>query len=109
MRSIPKHDSAFLIVVQDLLVAGFRSRHKAIVNATITTWNETFAREDALEYPAALRTVFTKLRPMVDLELPGFINDEKTEVSIASYPTVWLPLGSHAYHTIDHVFALQFR
>ncbi|KAL8695435.1 MAG: hypothetical protein Q9218_000013 [Villophora microphyllina] len=88
LHSISKPGDLFLLSVEDLVVAGFRSRHKAIVNDMITTWNKTFAQADILEYPPALRTVLTKLRPMVDLELPGFIDDEETEVMSSPFSFV---------------------
>lgn len=57
-----------------------------IVNEMIITWNKTFGQADNLEYPAALRTILTKLRTEFDLELPGFVDDEKTEVKKEPIP-----------------------
>ncbi|KAL8642562.1 MAG: hypothetical protein Q9228_000749 [Teloschistes exilis] len=80
LESISNSNTIFLQSLEDLIVAGFRSRQRVIVNDMITTWNKTFGQADNLEYPAALRTILTKLRPVVDLELPGFVDDEKTEI-----------------------------
>ncbi|KAL8843533.1 MAG: hypothetical protein Q9170_000037 [Blastenia crenularia] len=78
--SVIRPDSSFLADVEDLLVAGFRSRHRAIVNAFIRMWNQTFAKAELLQYPARLRGVFARLRSAVDIGLPGFIEDEETEI-----------------------------
>ncbi|KAL8703781.1 MAG: hypothetical protein Q9201_003046 [Fulgogasparrea decipioides] len=80
VQSVSKHDSAFLALVQDLLAAGFQSRHTNIVNGTVIMWNGTFGKAEISEYPPALRTILTKLRPVVDLELPGFIDDDHMEI-----------------------------
>ncbi|KAL8738382.1 MAG: hypothetical protein Q9181_000804 [Wetmoreana brouardii] len=81
LRSVSKHDSAFLALFRDLLAAGFGSRHTNIVNGTVMMWNGSFGKAEILEYPSTLRTILTKLRSMVDLQLPGFIDDEQTEIT----------------------------
>ena len=65
-------DTRFLFSIQELMVAGFRSRHKAIVNQSIAMWNSTFGGEGTLEYPGDLRAILQKLRPMAELSLPNF-------------------------------------
>ncbi|KAL8773198.1 MAG: hypothetical protein Q9209_001874 [Squamulea sp. 1 TL-2023] len=80
LGSVARPDSNLLGMLQDLLVAGFRSRHRHMVNTTIMMWNHTFAKADILDYPPALRLVLTKLRPTVDIELPGFGNDDVSEI-----------------------------
>lgn len=82
LQSVQKPDSSCLAMVQDLLTAGFQSRHKTITNDLITTWNQTFARAETLAYPAPLRIVLTKLRSSVDIILPDFVDEEESEVSI---------------------------
>lgn len=65
-------DTRFLFSIQKLAVAGFKSRHRAIVNDFITSWNNTFGAEDTLEYPEDLRIVLQKLQSMTELRLPTF-------------------------------------
>ena len=65
-------DTRFLFSIQDLVVAGFRSRHKVVVNEFIVMWNNTFGGEDTLEYPKDLKTILQKLRPLTELRLPNF-------------------------------------
>lgn len=55
-----------------LLVAGFSSPSKAIVNATIVFWNESFGNETLLTYPLILQPVLRARRAQTDLSLPGF-------------------------------------
>ncbi|KAL8679813.1 MAG: hypothetical protein Q9186_003929 [Xanthomendoza sp. 1 TL-2023] len=79
-KSVPKPDNSCLSMLQDLVISGFRSRHKRVVNEWITTWNQTFARAETLEYPPSLRIVLKKLRPTIDIELPGFVDEEESEI-----------------------------
>ena len=81
LKVVKKPDSYFLGTLEEFLIAGFRSRHRSMVNSMITTWNVSFAKADTLEYPVSLRAVLTKLRPTVDIELPGFVDDDASEVS----------------------------
>ncbi|KAL8721271.1 MAG: hypothetical protein Q9225_002013 [Loekoesia sp. 1 TL-2023] len=85
IKSVPKPDSSFLADIQDLLVAGFRSRHKAIVNDLIIMWNQSFAETEYLEYPAKLRDVLAHLRSRVDIGLPGFVNSEAMEITSSPF------------------------
>ncbi|KAL8808328.1 MAG: hypothetical protein Q9182_000148 [Xanthomendoza sp. 2 TL-2023] len=82
LKVVPKPDSFCLSRLQDLITSGFQSRHKRVVNEWITAWNQTFGRAETLEYPVTLRIVLKKLRPTVDIELPGFVEEEESEVSI---------------------------
>lgn len=109
VNSIAKPESSLLASVSDLLVAGLRSRHEAIVNDFIILWNQTFAKAEALEYPAALHHVLRKIRSRVDIELPGFVDNEETEVHRSlSYIQSWTH-GRCADYIVDHVFAFQLR
>lgn len=74
-------DTRFLFSIHELVVAGFRSRHKAVVNKAIVMWNSTFGGQDTLEYPEDLRTILQKLRSMTELRLPNFPALDSEEVS----------------------------
>ncbi|CAD6590030.1 MAG: hypothetical protein ASARMPRED_004531 [Alectoria sarmentosa] len=76
-------DTRFLFSIQDLVVAGFRSRHKTVVNQAIIMWNSTFGGEGTLEYPKDLRDTLQKLRSMTELRLPSFpeLNGEEVTFS----------------------------
>ena len=65
-------DTKLLFSIKELVVAGLRSRHKAVVNEFINLWNSTFGEEGTVEYPEDLRTVLRKLRPITDIRLPNF-------------------------------------
>ncbi|KAL8942061.1 MAG: hypothetical protein Q9216_001873 [Gyalolechia sp. 2 TL-2023] len=80
INSIPKPDSSFLADIQDLVLAGFRSRNRATVNDTITMWNQSFANAESLECPAKFQAELLKLRSRVDIGLPGFVHYAETEV-----------------------------
>ncbi|KAL8912436.1 MAG: hypothetical protein Q9171_002529 [Xanthocarpia ochracea] len=80
LKVVTKPDSYFLGMLEEFLIAGFRSRHRSMLNSMITTWNVSFAKADTLEYPVALRAVLTKLRPTVDIELPGLVDDDASEI-----------------------------
>ena len=81
MQSSAVFDTRFLFGIQELVVSGFRSRHKAVVNESIVMWNSTFGLEGALEYPEDLRNILQKLGSMTDLRLPNFPESNGEEVS----------------------------
>ena len=74
-------DTRSLFSMQELLIAGFRSRHKSIVNKAIAMWNSTFGGEDGLEYPEGLGKILQKLKLVAELRLPNFPDMTVGEVS----------------------------
>ncbi|KAL8989903.1 MAG: hypothetical protein Q9177_001315 [Variospora cf. flavescens] len=80
IKSVAKPESSSLAFISDLLAAGFRSRHKTIVNDLVVVWNHSFGKAKALEYPATLHHVLARIRLSTEVELPGFVDDETTEV-----------------------------
>lgn len=72
IKASPRIDSQLLSNIETLIAANFRSRQKAIVNASIQTWNQTFGKVDRLEYPEALRPILLKLRARTNIVLPNF-------------------------------------
>ncbi|KAI4093186.1 MAG: hypothetical protein LQ344_003013 [Seirophora lacunosa] len=75
-----KPESSSLAFISDLLAAGFRSRHKTFVNDLIDAWNQSFGKAKALEYPATLHHALARIRLNTEVDLPGFVNDETTEI-----------------------------
>ncbi|KAF8453163.1 Rap1-interacting factor 1 N terminal-domain-containing protein [Terfezia claveryi] len=75
IRKLPRHDSMTLQSLATIISAGLESRRKVIVNAAIEAWNETFGAQNSLEYPARVRVVMKKLRPIADINLPNFPED----------------------------------
>lgn len=55
-----------------LIAAGLNSSHRAIVNTTVTFWNETFGQLDSLAYPPSVELAIRRVRLLVELELPTF-------------------------------------
>lgn len=78
-------NTRFLFSIKKLTVAGFESRHKAVVNDFIASWNNTFGAEDTLEYPEDLRIVLQKLQYMTELRLPTFPERTGEEVRRLSW------------------------
>ena len=68
---LPRFDSSLLSLLNVLLEAGLSSRHKAILNLGIETWNNTFGLAEDLSYPGALRKILLHLSTIACLELPG--------------------------------------
>lgn len=75
IRKLPRHDSMTLQSLATIISAGLESRRKVIVNNSIEAWNETFGAQNSLEYPARVRVVMKKLRPIADINLPNFPED----------------------------------
>ncbi|KAL8764308.1 MAG: hypothetical protein Q9184_000013 [Pyrenodesmia sp. 2 TL-2023] len=80
MKSVAKPESSSLAMVSELLSAGFRSPHEAIVNDLIVVWNQIFGKAEALEYPVALHRALSRIRSKVQIDLPGFVDDGETEI-----------------------------
>ncbi|KAL8905939.1 MAG: hypothetical protein Q9207_002320 [Kuettlingeria erythrocarpa] len=87
-KSVAKPDSASLTIISELLSAGFRSRHESIVNDLIVVWNQIFGKADALQYPEELHRALSKLRSKVQIDLPGFVDDEGTEIMSSPFDFV---------------------
>ncbi|KAL9605155.1 MAG: hypothetical protein Q9219_000089 [cf. Caloplaca sp. 3 TL-2023] len=85
IMSVPKPDSSFLADIEDLLIAGFQSRHQSIVNDFVFMWSRSFTDAESLEYPAKLRDVLAQLRCKVDIGLPGIAEYAETEIMSSPY------------------------
>jgi hypothetical protein len=72
LTELPHKDSSLLTLLQPLMVAGFVSPSRAVVNRTIAFWNECFGEQDTLRYPSDLENVLRAARPYVELGLPDF-------------------------------------
>jgi len=104
IESVPDSSSQFLASIQTLVASSLRSRHKSILNDAISMWNHTFGCADTLEYPENLRKHLKKLKAGVDIELPGFVEDEGDEVGNGSMHTVIATAHTH----LAFVFTVQF-
>jgi hypothetical protein len=72
LTELPRKDGSLLNLLQPLMVAGFVSPRRAIVNRTITFWNECFGDLGSLRYPSKLERVLRCARTYVELDLPEF-------------------------------------
>jgi hypothetical protein len=72
IETLPNKDSAMLRLLEPLILSGFQSKHRGVVNETIRMWIDTFGCVESLEYPDCLRHYLRQLRSLVDLHLPGF-------------------------------------
>ncbi|KAK3632616.1 hypothetical protein LTR56_016224 [Elasticomyces elasticus] len=72
LDTLPQRDSALLKALEPLLIAGFTSPHKSIVNQTVIFWNASFGAQDALEYPRQLAKVLQARAIETEMTLPGF-------------------------------------
>ncbi|EGE07910.1 telomere length regulator protein [Trichophyton equinum CBS 127.97] len=77
ITSLRTTNSETLEQLASLMTAGFESRHKSIVNKFISMWNASFGLEKNLSYPASLEAILRRLKPFVEIQLPGF--PERTE------------------------------
>ncbi|GAB7338107.1 hypothetical protein MBLNU457_4468t2 [Dothideomycetes sp. NU457] len=84
MRTMPLN-SVLLKALADLMLAGFQSTHRPIVNSTIEFWNSSFGQLDELEYPESMVPVLSKLRAVAELELPSFpiaIENQESQIQL---------------------------
>ncbi|KAH7384484.1 Rap1-interacting factor 1 N terminal-domain-containing protein [Pyrenochaeta sp. MPI-SDFR-AT-0127] len=72
IERLPRKDGQILVHLESLITAGFLSRRRNIVNISVTTWNNTFGKEQSLRYPPNLAKALRRLRTTVELSLPSF-------------------------------------
>ena len=80
-------NNASLMLLQELVTSSLRSRHRAIVNDAISSWNKTFGIAAQLYYPDALRIALARLRSVTEIELPTFPDAEDVDVSTQRFQT----------------------
>jgi hypothetical protein len=57
--------------LEPLLCAAFKSKHRQVVNSSLSLWNSVVADHKDVQYPEKLKEVLLSLRPFVDIILPG--------------------------------------
>ncbi|KAG4444136.1 hypothetical protein IFR05_000365 [Cadophora sp. M221] len=63
--------TAILRDLEPLICAGLNSKHKTLVNGTITFWNRFFGScEETFEYPENLKEALLRLRAIADVQVP---------------------------------------
>ena len=98
IRKLGSHDTMLLMNCWWILIMGFASLHKAIVNLSIAAWNSTFGLEKHIDYPKELREVLLKLSSFVEIQLPGLgAEDGYGEVrcfeSLVVSVLIWIETG----------------
>jgi hypothetical protein len=79
VERLPRKDSQVLLHLETLVLAGFSSRRRTIVNISIDSWNKTFGKEDTLRYPSRLEEVLRRFANTVELRLPSLnLQDDDT-------------------------------
>lgn len=107
MKSVAKPEGSSLAMFLELLSAGFRSRHEATVNDLIVVWNQIFGKAEALEYPEALHHALSRICSKVQIDLPGFVDDEETDVVGSHTISKLSSMINRADSRLDHVFPFQ--
>lgn len=80
MRALPSSDSNVLRTLEPLLVAGFVSPHRQVVNDTIVFWNARFGAQESLEYPCELESVIRARQADASIDLPTFPDSDAERV-----------------------------
>ncbi|RMX87788.1 hypothetical protein D0869_02109 [Hortaea werneckii] len=77
LQKMPEKSPITLRALEPLLVAGFSSPHKGIVNQSINFWNGTFGSNESLECPNTLAKVLRTRAADADISLPGLSIDDE--------------------------------
>lgn len=83
--SLPIKDSNVLKALESLLVAGFSSPHRDVVNKTIVFWNDSFGQQASLEYPSKLGSVLRTRSEDAHIELPTFPETDDGPASLPQF------------------------
>ena len=69
IQIVESFNSKYLAQLETLLVAGLSSRHKAIVNVSLTFWNDHLSLVEGLTYPEALVMQLVRLSSIANVNL----------------------------------------
>lgn len=69
--SVGRLENKDLNLIEPLISAGFKSKHRYVVNKMAETWNTIFKDEESLDCSDSLKAIITALRPKVDVSFPG--------------------------------------
>ncbi|PVI05100.1 hypothetical protein DM02DRAFT_725329 [Periconia macrospinosa] len=83
LEKLPKTDNDTLRHLDILVTAGFVSRRRNIVKASVSMWNTTFGKQDSLQYPEQLEQALQKLRNTFTITLPAL--EPRTEDTVSFY------------------------
>ncbi|KAK0274735.1 hypothetical protein LTR35_011518 [Friedmanniomyces endolithicus] len=107
MEDLPHQDIVLLNALEPMLVAGFSSPHKSIVNDTVLFWNAILGVNDALDYPQQLAKVLRARAAETEVIMFGFPEDQSEDdemVLPAFYETQVKPLTTNERpRTTEHV------
>ncbi|KAF5718441.1 telomere length regulator rif1 [Fusarium globosum] len=71
LLTLGRLEDKVLNTVEPLVAAGFRSKHRHIVNKMAETWNALVKDEESLDCSESLKSIIASLRPRVDVSFPG--------------------------------------
>ncbi|KAI1012608.1 hypothetical protein LB504_008257 [Fusarium proliferatum] len=71
LLTLGRLEDKVLNTVEPLVAAGFRSKHRHVVNKMAETWNALVKDEESLDCSESLRSIIASLRPRVDVSFPG--------------------------------------
>ncbi|KAJ4222178.1 hypothetical protein NW759_006601 [Fusarium solani] len=71
LLSLGRLEDKDLNSIEPLFSAGFKSRHRHVVNKMAETWNALVKDEENLDCSDSLKSIIASLRPMVDVSFPG--------------------------------------
>lgn len=71
LLTLGRLEDKVLNTVEALVAAGFRSKHRHVVNKMAETWNALVKDEESLDCSESLKSIIASLRPRVDVSFPG--------------------------------------
>lgn len=71
LLTLGRLEDKVLNTVEPLVAAGFRSKHRHVVNKMAETWNALVKDEESLDCSESLKSIIASLRPRVDVSFPG--------------------------------------
>ncbi|KAJ4311415.1 hypothetical protein N0V84_010468 [Fusarium piperis] len=71
LMTLDRLEDKDLNTIERLISAGFKSRHRHVVNKMAETWNALVKDEENLDCSDSLKSIIASLRPIVDVSFPG--------------------------------------
>ena len=88
-----------------LFAAAFRTSHKITINHMVKMWNSAYGTKKSLEYGDMLKDALARLIPYIDIELPGFCDLERHEMSSPPLVCLESPKDERRIPRSDQSFA----
>jgi hypothetical protein len=93
----------FYLDFEELVLAGFKSRRKSVVNITITSWNKSMdefeSRSSEIEFPLSITSAVKQIYQIADVRLPSAMSKRYATAEVSILVLKSVENISHCHHS----------